>query len=167
MNIKEALEKTHRRIKYTNLEGENREVLFVLLKRKKAFKIYNTTLRLVAETLASAGIALQSGNAAKAASALSNLDDDVIWSLAESLLTGATLYRGPDDTDIIETISSIEDTEIFDDNWNELYMLIYQGVQANYPKCIAQLKAKMGGFGGQLGQAAAILNGSKTPSTAE
>lgn len=147
----------YERVVYESTSGEHREVLFQLLKRKQAFKVYNGTLKIVIDAMTTAGVAMQSGNATQAVSIIGKLDDDVIWDLAQKLLRGCSLHKGPEPTDLIEALDDLEKTDYFEDNWNELYLLIYHGVQANFPKCISQLKTKLGGFGAKMEAAADTL----------
>lgn len=138
--------KDFKRIEYKTIEGKDRIISFHLLKRKHASKVYADTVKIALKALGS--LTSAGDDPAKIFEALDSLDHDaVIWPLAEALLEGAILEFNPGAQSGVLEIHSLEDTDFFDDNWDEMYLLIWHGIQANYPKSLARLRAKLQGLG--------------------
>jgi hypothetical protein len=134
-------EKGFRTLEFKTLDGEFRAVRFELLKRKAASRIYHTTISAIIDTISSVGF--KAASSQNVQSVMSSLDHDtVIWPLAEILLRGGSFKTSPDDD--LQAFGDLEKCDHFEDNWDELYLLLYKGIEANFPKSITRLKSKMG-----------------------
>jgi len=115
-------------VKFKNLEGVEKEYVYVALKRKEAVRVAHTTLQSLFGAIAGMG----SDGGAAIASAVKALDFDVFWSLAEKVLKCVIV-------DGVE-ISDINNSDYFAEHIDELYLAVYHGIEANWPKVFFQLR---------------------------
>ena len=108
------IKKTTVEFDYDGSDGTKKKASLVLLKRKEAAEVFHTVLR----TMFSSGSDID--NVIRA------MEFDNLWLLASKLLRGAVI-------NVHTEITTLEETDYFEDKPDELYILMVQGVMNNWP----------------------------------
>ena len=153
-----ALEKFLCKQTVKTLDGE-KLYTFRLLKKKEAARIYHTAVSAILSAIAQA--AGGEGPTAKL-EAIKAIDFDTFWGLAHTLLKGCVIRENPDNPDDMVQVNDLDECEYFDDLREELYIAVYYGLKANFPKSWGRIEKAMGDFGPKL---AAIVTPSSIPLT--
>lgn len=125
-----------------NLEGKEKKYFLQPLRRKDAAFVAHTFLRSLLKGLS--GVTAKGGGQAALLQALSDIDFDLLWGMAEVLLRYSTIKQGKDNP-IIE-IEDLNETDYFERNPEELYMAVFNGVKENYPEVFTKVRGVLKGF---------------------
>jgi len=155
----EALNKYLSKQTVKTLDGE-KLYTFRLLRKKEAARIYHTTVSTVLAAIAQA--AGGEGPTAKL-DAIKAIDFDTFWGLARVVLRKCDIRPDPDNPDFFITIDDLDNAEYFDELREELYIAVYYGLKANYPKSWGRIEKAIAGFGPRIAAMANQLNTVSTP----
>lgn len=129
-----------------NLEGKEKKYFLQPLRRKDAAFVAHNFLRALLKGLSGINQRKMKGDGQAALlQALSDIDFDLLWGLAEVMLRYSTIKQGKDNP-IIE-IEDLNETDYFDENPEELYLAVFNGIKENFPKVFTKVRGLLGGLG--------------------
>lgn len=138
MDNQEKNTKDQTLVKVKTLEGV-KDYNFLLLKRKKAAKVFHESLSVIVRAVSELAMANKKFDVSKIGQAISALDFETLWGLGEDLLAFVIIDG--------EEIEDINKTDYFTDRPEELYVAIYNAIAVNYPKVFLKLKGAASAFG--------------------
>lgn len=119
-------------IKYTGFDGREHKANLVPLKQKPAMLLLHRFNLAIAGVLAS----MQSKSDMKGA--LEALSPEMLWSMAEELLTAALIDN--------HEVKRLEDFEPLMGHVEDLYILVFEAMKANYPDFFRQITGRFAKF---------------------
>ena len=129
----------------TNLGGEKKQYFLQPLKRKTAAHVAHTFLQTLFRGLSKAGRAEDEDKQSAVLDAIASIEFETLWGLASELLRNSTIQQGVGKP--IIQIDTLENTDYFEDNPDELYQAVFFGVKENFPKVFSRVRASLRGFG--------------------
>lgn len=140
-------QKTSIQFTLKNLSGEEKRYFLFPLKRKTASLVAHLFLQTILKGMSQALKDTDSENTySNVLKALSEIDFDVLWGMAIHLFKNATIKSK---SETIE-IESLDESDYFSENPDELYIAVYHGVKENYPKVFSRVRELTKGL--NLGQ---------------
>jgi len=103
---------------FRNLKGEVKKVDLVPLKRKEAAEIFHNTLAAIL-------VSISSDSKNPLPDILKTLDFNKLWDMGTKILRFAFINN--------EEIKSLDETDYFERNPEEFYIILFHGIKANFP----------------------------------
>jgi len=131
----------------TDLDKERKQYDLIPLRRKDAAFVMHSFLRTILKGLSEAVKKDQSMNMASILGALSEVEFDTLWAIAEYIFQGAEIKNVIKGKGEITRIDNLNDTDYFTENPDELYLAVYYGVLENYPKVFSKVRDRLTDLG--------------------
>lgn len=107
---------------YKTLDGKTRKVDLIPLRRKEAARVFHETLVVILHGISGA---TKENPGRILTEAINALSFDKLYELGNTLLKDAIIDG--------EEIRNLDDTEIFEENPEELYIVLFHAIKENYP----------------------------------